>query len=50
MALLRRKIGLLVAVSTLGLAGSLQFAIANKKKQEPANAPMLAFSLSVRYE
>ena len=37
---LRRKIVLLVAISTLGLAASLQFAIADKRKQESATAPM----------
>jgi len=40
MNLLRRKIVVLIAVSTLGLTASLQFAIANKKKQEPATPPM----------
>jgi uncharacterized protein (DUF1800 family) len=40
MTLLRRQIVLAVAVSTLGLAVSLQFAIANKKKQASANTPM----------
>ena len=40
MNFLRRQIVVLLAVSTLGLAVSLQFAIANKKKQEPANTPM----------
>lgn len=36
MNLLRRQIALLIAVSTLGLTASVQMAIANKNKREPA--------------
>jgi uncharacterized protein (DUF1800 family) len=40
MSLLRRQIALLVAGSTLGLAVSLQFAIAKKEKREPATVQL----------
>ena len=40
MNLLRRQIALLIAVSTLGLTASVQMAIANKNKREPATSQM----------
>jgi uncharacterized protein (DUF1800 family) len=40
MNFLRRQIALLIAVSTLGLTGSVQMAIANKNKREPAATQM----------
>lgn len=40
MTLLRRQIALLVALSTLGLVFSAQFAIAKKEKREPATTQM----------
>ena len=40
MSLWRRQIVIAIAVSTLGLAVSVQFAIAKKRSSEPANTPM----------